>query len=128
MLTVKTGLETMGKINEYVDNQLEIHNIPMKVGFKLRVVIDEIYSNIVFYSGSSETGMDLYVEENKLHLNFSDDGTPYNPLNAKEPDIHAPAEDRDIGGLGVFLVRQLMDEVNYTYEDGKNVLKMMLCL
>lgn len=118
----------MERINNYVDDQLDKYRVPIKIGYKLRVVIDEIYSNIVFYSAAASVGLDLFVKEDDLYLIFADDGIPYNPLEAEEPDVHAPAEEREVGGLGIYLVRQLMDVIEYTYEHGQNNLTLMIHL
>ena len=98
----------------------------MKISTKLMVAVDEIYSNIVRYSGASEAHIRLMKEEDTLRLIFRDNGKPYSPLDAKEPDITASAEDRAIGGLGIFMVRKMMDNVEYMYKDGQNVLTLTM--
>ena len=65
-------------------------------------------------------------ETDTLWLGFRDNGKPYNPLDAKEPDVTASAEDRAIGGLGIFMVRKMMDKVEYMYKDGQNVLTLTM--
>ena len=65
-------------------------------------------------------------ESDTVRLIFSDNGKPYNPLDANEPDITASAEERSIGGLGIFMVRKMMDNVEYMYKDGQNVLTLMM--
>jgi sigma-B regulation protein RsbU (phosphoserine phosphatase) len=91
---------------------------------KLMVAVDEIYSNIVRYSGASEAQIRLAKEVDTLRLIFRDNGKPYNPLDAAEPDVTASAEDRAIGGLGIFMVRKMMDNVDYMYKDNQNVLTL----
>lgn len=91
---------------------------------KLMVSLDEIYSNIVRYSGASEAQIRLVKEPDTLRLIFRDNGKPYNPLDAQEPDITAAAENRDIGGLGFYMVRKMMDNVEYEYKHGMNKLTL----
>ncbi len=91
---------------------------------KVMVAMDEIGSNIVKYSKASE--MSVLVEKvmnpEVVRLTISDDGLPWNPLQQAVPDLAAAPEQRQIGGLGIFLVKSLMDDVNYEFRDGRNVL------
>ena len=109
-----------------MEEHLEKFQVPTKLSMKLLVAVDEIYSNIVRYSGAAEAQVRLVKEEDTLRLIFSDNGKPYNPLEAKEPDITASVEDRAVGGLGIFMVRKMMDSVEYMYKDGRNVLTLMM--
>ena len=95
---------------------------------KLMVAVDEIYSNIVRYSGASEAKIQLVKDGDSLRLVFCDNGKPYNPLDADEPDVTASAEDRAIGGLGIFMVRKMMDDVEYEYTGGMNKLTLTINL
>ena len=88
------------------------------------MAVDEIYSNIVRYSGANEAQIRLVKEEDTLRLIFRGSGKPYKPLDAKEPDITASAEDRAIGGPGIFMVRKMMDDVEYEYTGGMNKLTL----
>ena len=92
------------------------------------VAVDEIYSNIVRYSGASEAQIRLVKEEEIVQLIFRDNGEPYNPLTAKAPDVTASAEDRAIGGLGIFMVRKMMDNVEYEYTNDRNKLTLTVKL
>jgi anti-sigma regulatory factor (Ser/Thr protein kinase) len=98
----------------------------MKLSAKLMIAVDEIYSNIVRYSGASEAQIRLTKEDDTVRLIFRDNGKPYDPMDAKEPDVTATVEDRAIGGLGIFMVRKMMDRVEYMYKDGQNVLTLTL--
>ena len=126
MLTVKPTMETVSQVAAFVEEHLEKFEAPTKLATKLMVAVDEIYSNIVRYSGASEAQIRIVKETDTLRLVFCDNGKPYNPLDAKEPDITASAEDRAIGGLGVFMVRKMMDNVEYMYKDGQNVLTLTM--
>ena len=124
MLTVKPTMETVPQVAAFVEEHLEAFEVPMKLTMKLMVAVDEIYSNIVRYSGATEAQIRLAKEVDTLRLVFRDNGKPYNPLDAKEPDITTSVEDRSIGGLGIFMVRKMMDNVEYMYKDGQNVLTL----
>ena len=126
MLTVNPTMETVPEVAAFVEEHLEKFEVPMKLTMKLMVAVDEIYSNIVRYSGATEAQVRLLKEEDTLHLIFRDNGKPYNPLDAEEPDVTASAEDRTIGGLGIFMVRKMMDNVEYMYKDNQNVLTLTM--
>ena len=126
MLSVTPTMETVSQVAAFVEEHLEKFEVPMKLSTKLMVAVDEIYSNIVRYSGASEAQVRIMKETDTLRLVFSDNGKPYNPLDAKEPDVTASAEDRAIGGLGIFMVRKMMDKVEYMYKDGQNVLTLTM--
>ena len=68
------------------------------------------------------------IENNKLNLIFEDDGRPYNPLETDDPDITLSAEERQIGGLGIFMVKKMTESMDYKYENSKNVLKLVMAL
>ena len=93
---------------------------------KLMVVVDEIYSNIIRYSGAKTARIFVGKENEKLSLVFSDDGIPYNPLENKEPDVFAALEEREIGGLGIFMVRKMAESIDYEYKDHMNRLTLIL--
>lgn len=97
--------------------------------FKLRLSIEEAVDNVVRYAydggiGWLEAGTKLDNDEPVLTIELRDAGIPFNPLDQKEPDISLSAEERRIGGLGIFLCKKMMDSISYRYEDGNNVLTM----
>jgi anti-sigma regulatory factor (Ser/Thr protein kinase) len=98
----------------------------MRIGYSLKVVADEIYSNIVYYSGAKTADILFKNDDDKLTLVFADDGKPYNPLEAEEPDITAGIEERKIGGLGLFMVKKMAESVCYEYTAGKNQMTVVL--
>ena len=126
MLTVTPTMETLPQVAAFVEETLEQFEAPMKVTTKLMVVVDEIYSNIVRYSGAAEATVRLMKDTDTVRLVFCDNGKPYNPLEAKEPDVTASAEDRAIGGLGIFMVRKMVDNMEYMYKDGQNMLTLTM--
>lgn len=99
-----------------------------KVANKVNIAIDEIYSNIVNYSGADIAEIAYKISEGKLILTFADNGVEYNPLKAKEPDVTLAAEDRKIGGLGIFMVKKMTESMEYKYENEKNILTIVISL
>lgn len=128
MITLEPTMESVPKAAAFVEEQLEKLEVPLKLTNKLMIAVDEIYSNIVHYSHASQAQISIAKEGDAIRLVFRDDGKPYNPLEAEEPDITASAEDRAIGGLGIFMVRKMMDQVDYTYQEGRNILTLSIRL
>lgn len=106
----------------FVEAWLEQAQTPMKTAHKLMIAVDEIYSNIARYSGAGRVIIRCAQDERGITLQFLDDGAPYDPLAAPDPDVTSGAQEREIGGLGIFVVRKLMDEVCYRREENRNVL------
>ena len=110
-------------VSNFVGAILESLHCPPKIQTKLDIAIDEIFGNIVKYSGAETITIRGGTEDDGMFvLIFIDDGTHYNPLDRPNPDINADFEDRPIGGLGIFIVKKSMDEVFYEYKGGHNCL------
>ena len=112
---------------EFVEEQLEQHDCPPKALYQIEVAIEEIFVNIVSYAGLSEAeGVEVRCEvlEDPLRvvIQFLDGGVPFDPLAKSDPDTSPEATMDREGGLGIFMVKQMMDDVSYAYEDGKNTL------
>ena len=100
-----------------------------RIQMQLDIAVDELFSNIAYYAyqpGTGEATVRLEISEKPacVMLTFIDSGTPYDPLSHADPDITLSAQERQIGGLGIFMVKKSMDAVSYQYMDGKNVLKI----
>jgi anti-sigma regulatory factor (Ser/Thr protein kinase) len=94
---------------------------------QLRIAMDELYANIVHYaypSGDGWVELRGSVEDGVATLKLIDAGTPFDPLAKPDPDVTLPGEEREIGGLGIYLVKNLVDEVEYSYSDGCNQLTL----
>ena len=123
-LEVAPTLENQQLVTDFVEEQLGEHDVPCKVITQINIAIDEIFSNIVNYGGASRIAIGCGFKDNQVVLEFEDDGKPYDPTKTPEPDISLDAEERDIGGLGIFIVRKTMDGFNYMYKNGNNVLTL----
>lgn len=120
-------IEDIARITEFVEGELEKIDCPMKVMTHIDIALDEILSNIVKYAYPNKAGyvrVKVIVREDPktVYVNFTDKGVPYNPLTNVDPDITLSAEERGIGGLGIYLVKKTMDDMKYKYEDGQNIL------
>jgi len=118
------------KIIEDLENQLESAGVSVKVISQISVACDEIFTNVSSYayeSGNGNIEISTEVLDNPLRveIEFKDSGVPFNPLEMEDPDVTLSAEERKIGGLGIFMVRKMMDDVKYKYADGKNILTIM---
>ncbi len=123
----KASIADIDEVTDFVENELERLGCPMKSIIQIKIAIDELYSNIVKYAYRSESGpVTVSVKENDsphgVLIRFVDEGVPYNPLTKEDPDITLSAEERTIGGLGIFMVRKTMDDMKYRYEGGRNIL------
>lgn len=128
-LTVEATVESIPVITEFVDGQLEQLGCPMKAQAQIDIAIDELFSNIVHYAYHPGTGpatvrIEVVEEPLSVIITFIDQGVPYDPLAKEDPDVTLPAEERDIGGLGIYIVKKNMNEITYEYKDGKNILRI----
>jgi anti-sigma regulatory factor (Ser/Thr protein kinase) len=126
-LKIEARIENLDAVLDFVNAELEALACPQKAGKQLFVAVAELFVNIAAYAYSPETGfvlLRIQGDEKSIWLEFEDSGKPYNPLENPDPDITAPVEERPIGGLGIFIVKQTTDAVEYRYEDHKNILKI----
>ena len=128
-LSLEAAIANIPAVTDFVNALLEELDCPMKAQLQIDVAIDELFSNIAQYAYAPGTGpatVRVETEEDPpaVILTFIDRGMPYDPLAAEDPDITAPAEERSIGGLGVYLVKKTMDDVRYEYRDGQNILRI----
>lgn len=123
-LSFEATVENIGKATAFVEERLERLDCPMKAQTQLAIAIDEILSNIAQYAyapGSGRASVAFEREDGAVKLTFRDAGRPYNPLERPDPDISLAVEEREAGGLGIFMVKKSMDECGYEYKDGQNI-------
>ena len=113
-------------VNRFVENLIDRLDINPKTAYSINIVFDEIYTNILSYSTAALAEISCKAESGKLYITFADDGIPYNPSEAAEPDITLSAEEREIGGLGIFMVKKMTESMEYDYRDNKNILKLVM--
>ena len=128
-MVVDATIESIPMVTAFVDEQLEQLECPMKTQMQVDMAIDELFSNIAYYAYNPEIGratVRVEVTEDPLAvvITFIDKGVPYDPLAKADPDITLPIEERDIGGLGIYMVKKTMDDVSYEYKDGQNIVRI----
>ena len=127
-LTLPNDVETIPQLNEFIDTIAETIGLDMSLTMSLNLAIEEAVVNVMDYAYPAGTtgNVTIDVEGDKEWLTFiiSDRGIPFDPTLKKEVDITLPAEERSIGGLGIHLVRQIMDSISYERTDGTNVLTL----
>lgn len=128
-LNVAASVENIEAVTDFVNRELESLNCPMKAQLQIDVAIDELFGNIARYAYSAEGGeatVRVEVEEDPLSviITFIDRGIPFDPLKRRDPNVTLSAEEREIGGLGIFLVKKTMDAIDYEYNDGQNILRI----
>ena len=112
-------------VTDFINENLDIFGCSVKAQMQIDIAIDEILSNIIRYAYGNETGnitVGIREKNGTAEIIFKDSGIPYDPLTAKEPDLSLSSEDRPIGGLGIHMVKKMMDTVSYRYENGQNTL------
>ena len=126
-LTIAATVENIETVTDFVNEQLEALDCPMKAQMQIDIAIDELFGNIAHYAYNPEIGQaTVRVEVTEAPLavviTFIDNGIPYDPLAQEDPDTSLSAEERSIGGLGIYMVKKSMDEISYEYKDGQNIL------
>ena len=127
--TMQASLESIPEITGWVDQLLTKAGCTVKARRQIDVALDEILSNIARYAypekeGSMTVEIDMDEETGMLSLTFRDEGVPFDPLAKEEPDVTLGVRERAVGGLGIFLVKKMMDEVIYRREGKQNILRL----
>ena len=137
-LYLEAKISNLDKVTAFVEAELKEKGCTLKQILQVSLVVEEIFVNIARYaygqidpegrvipnSGTGSVEILIDVDDLGIFLTFIDEGKEYNPLKKEDPDIMLPPEDRRIGGLGIYMVKKIMDEVNYRYEDGRNILSV----
>lgn len=128
-LTVSATIENIPVVTKFVDEQLEKMNCSLKAQMQIDIAIDELFGNIAHYAYRPDVGpatvrVEVVEEPISVIITFIDKGIPYDPLKNKDPDTLLSAEEREIGGLGIYMVKKSMDELTYEYKEGQNILKI----
>ena len=128
-LTIDATIENIATVTAFIDEQLEHRDCPMKTKRQVHIAIDELFGNIAYYAYHPEKGIVTVraeVTDNPLEvvITFIDNGTPYDPLAKADPDTTLSVEERDVGGLGIYMVKKTMDDISYEYRNGQNILRI----
>lgn len=114
----------------FIDGILEENECNMKVRMQIDVAVEEIFVNIASYAYTPDVGMatiqaEILEDPKRIEITFIDKGIPYNPLAKEDPDTTLSAEERQIGGLGIYMVKKSMDAMRYEHTDGQNILTLV---
>lgn len=132
-LKIEAKVENLNSVLAFVDAELESVDCPMKVQMQLDVSVEELFVNIAHYAYTPDTG-DAVIEVEflrdplKVKITFKDSGMPFDPTAKEDPDVTLSAQERKIGGLGIYMVKKAMDEMTYEYVDGQNILHIVKTL
>ena len=126
-LTVEAKTTNIEAVTDFVNEQLEALDCPMKAQMQIDIAIDELFGNIAHYAYNPEIGkatvrVEVIEDPLAVTITFIDNGVPYDPLAKADPDTTLSAEEREIGGLGIYMVKKSMDYITYEYKDGQNIL------
>ncbi len=126
-LTIEAKTTNIEAVTDFVNEQLEALDCPMKAQTQIDIAIDELFGNIAHYAYNPDVGeatvrVEVIEDPLAVVITFIDKGVPYDPLAKADPNTTLSAEEREIGGLGIFMVKKTMDEITYEYKDGQNIL------
>ena len=127
--TFEAVAENIPQLTELIDGQLEALDCSMKAQMQIDVAVDEIFGNIARYDygdgrGDATVRFDFDGTSRMASISFMDRGMPFDPLKKADPDVTLSVEEREVGGLGIFLVKKTMDDMKYRYENGMNILTL----
>ena len=127
MLEIAADIDNLDEVTAFIDEQLEEVGFPMKTIMHIELCVEEIFSNISNYAYENGKGMAKITAEQlsdpeRVCIIFSDSGTPFDPLSNPDPDTSNTLKNDKIGGLGIFMVKQQMDGISYSYKNGCNIL------
>lgn len=127
-ITLHNRISELERLGRVVATFGEEHHLPDKVLYAVNLALDEIVTNIISYGYDDQADhqilLRLSLQGKELTAEVEDDGKPFNPLEAPEPDLGQPLEERKVGGLGIHLIRNMMDGMDYRRQSGKNLLVM----
>lgn len=124
---LEAKIENLYPLLDAIDAAIEPYGCSPEVLTTIHICIEEIFVNIVSYAYGEDGGkveIDYDVTEHGIEITFIDEGVPYNPLEQETPDLDLSAEEREIGGLGIFMVRTMMDKIDYEFKEERNCLSM----
>ena len=128
-ITVAADLDSLNDVLAFVDGEMERAGCSMKLMTQVDMAVEEIFVNIASYAYHPEAGeasvrCEAGGDPFQIVVGFADRGRPFNPLDREDPDVTLDAEARQLGGLGILMAKKLMDEIQYEYRDGKNILTL----
>ena len=127
--TIENQIGELSYLAKKIDELAGEWNLSQALAMNINLVIEEAVSNIIFYAYNDHNKhgirITLSLKNGRLTIKITDDGIPFNPLAQEQPDINLPAEERPVGGLGIFLISQIMDEMKYDRNKNENILTLI---
>lgn len=127
--TVEADRDRVDEVVDFVETEIMSAECEKKAQRQIKMAVEEIFLNICAYAYQGETGsveLTIDIDDNgMMSLCFADRGTPFDPLQKQDPDVHQPGRERQLGGLGIFMVKKTMDDMVYEYRDGQNTLTII---
>jgi len=128
-LKLTATVESLDEVLAFIDAELESVDCPMKVQMQLDVAVEELYVNIAHYAyapGTGEATVSIDITQDPLNvtITFKDSGILFDPTAKADPDVTLSAQERQIGGLGIYMAKKGTDEMKYEYKDGQNILSI----
>ena len=128
-LRIEASLDNLDEVMQFVDQELEGADCPIRSMMQIDLAVEEIFVNIASYAyapGKGEAVIRVNIAGNPkiAEICFIDSGVPYDPLAKEDPDVTLSAAEREIGGLGIFITKKSVDDISYEYRDGKNILSI----
>lgn len=129
-LVIEAATENLQKVQDFVESKLKDADCPMKAMMHINIAVEEIFVNIAHYAyapgkGNATVRVEISDDPVVVTITFIDKGIPYDPLAKEDPDVTLSAQDREIGGLGIFMTKKTMDDISYEYKDGQNILRLV---
>jgi len=126
---IENQIGELSSLSKKIEETTQEWKLSPELAMNINLAIEEAFSNIVFYAyndgGKHKIKISLSVYKNEIKIQIADSGIPFNPLGQKAPDVSLPLEERSVGGLGIFLISQIMDEVEYARKDNQNILTLI---
>ncbi len=128
-ITIKAKIENLNEVLAFVDGQLEELGCPIKAQMQIDIAVEEIFVNIASYAytpgvGNAVVRFESSQDPASVTITFIDSGVPYDPVQKDDPDVTLSAEERGIGGLGIYMAKKAVDDMKYVYRDGQNILSI----
>ena len=122
-LIIEAKIENLNIVQDFIKSELEAAGCSVKLQKQIKIAAEEIFVNIAFYAyypATGEAAVRVFVDD-RITVEFEDKGVPYNPLEKTDPDTSLSTEERKPGGMGIFMVKNIMDTVEYRRDENRNI-------
>ena len=127
-IVIENQVSELSRLAEEIEKLADTWGLPQALAMNINLVVEEAVTNIIFYAFTDESKhqikITLSINNNKLTIEITDDGIPFDPLLHQKPDITVTAEESTVGGIGIFLMTQIMDDLNYIRKKNQNILTL----